>query len=178
MHYNVFILDDRNDRIVEFMNRFNEIDSRLFTIFHANSLCTAKSIFLGPNSFDGVFDIAFLDHDLTDTPYMDCSMKETGSEFVRWILMNGLISKLSSGGVFIHSFNSIGANYMRDLLLANYVFSTGNRSVFCFPAIWERKNFHMTLHFGEDCIDFYNRDVYYKGLLTLSNFHSSCLSSH
>jgi hypothetical protein len=58
------------------------------------------------------FDTVYLDHDLGGETWQDPDDKNTGSEVVRWIVLN----RPRIGRVFVHSMNTPAGNRMADNL--------------------------------------------------------------
>lgn len=118
----VLVLEDSNQRMMEFRQRFLE---RGWIPTFTN---TAKDAIENLQTKD--FDIIFLDHDLGDEVYVDTSSKNTGSEVARWLNRNP-----KSCIVVIHSLNAPAALYMKGLIKGSYHI----------PYVWKEEIFQVSV---------------------------------
>jgi CheY-like chemotaxis protein len=61
------------------------------------------------------FDLVYLDHDLGNQHYVDINLENTGSEVARFIV-NKLDKEKYPKAVIIHSWNTVGATNMEQLI--------------------------------------------------------------
>lgn len=102
----ILILEDNPIRIEQFRKLFkyqNIIISK--TVDNAKRWCKRE-----------VFDALWLDHDLNGRIWEDSNEENSGYQFVKWLVDNGLQKKSLN---YIHSMNPIGANRMLNYLIDN-----------------------------------------------------------
>ena len=59
------------------------------------------------NKYDTIFDIYFLDHDLGGDQMVSIQESNTGSEFAKWLVKQGV--KGNNETIYVHSLNPAGA---------------------------------------------------------------------
>lgn len=62
---------------------------------------------------EDIWDYVFLDHDLGGEIFVDSDNENTGAAVARWIASN----KPKTKKIIVHSYNSIGAKAIRDILI-------------------------------------------------------------
>jgi CheY-like chemotaxis protein len=123
------VLEDNDERIRSFAKIFR--DKKIVADFVINAencvnlLETVK------------YDIIFLDHDLGGEVYVNFRDSNTGSEVARKI--NEKKIDLHGAIVIIHSFNEIGAEYMKQQI-------KGSKKV---PGIWNEERFNRELKISD-----------------------------
>jgi len=129
MKYNILILEDDENRMVEFYDRFKGAESAdvEFLINHAETAEEAIN-FLKSTTYD----LIFLDHDLGGETYVDVNNKNTGSEVARF--MNESEIEFN-GNIIIHSMNDIAAENMLKLIKPK------NRFTIKVQGIWFKRIF-------------------------------------
>lgn len=93
---NVFILEDNQERINKFHNKYPYANI-------VEDVDTAKEIL---KNFK--YDIAFLDHDLEGKIYVDSNEYNTGMTLVKWIIEN----KIKIDTIVVHSCNVCAGDEM------------------------------------------------------------------
>lgn len=105
MGINVFILEDNMDRMEWFYKNMSKLlNTTDYNIIAAKNVDTAKDLW---NIWNGEFEFYFLDHDLDDDIYVDIDESNTGSEFAKWLVEQGV--KGNNEKIYIHSLNPVGA---------------------------------------------------------------------
>ena len=110
----ILILDDSQERLNLFVKNFKGIypNAEVF-------LTTTAKECINYLSEKTVWDLVCLDHDLGDEYYVDPTDSNTGSEVVRWLSANELLTPKPK--FIVHSFNHIQAPRMvYDLKLTGY----------------------------------------------------------
>ena len=107
----ILILEDNPIRIEKFKILFKNQQ-----VDHVNNIQDAKDACLL-----NVYDILWLDHDLNGKIWENSFVEETGYQFVKWLVDNGLQGKSLN---YIHSMNPIGAN-----LMLNYLIDSGRDGI-------------------------------------------------
>lgn len=121
----VFILEDSEDRMVEFRKRFK--DKALIT--HSDKVEEAKKLF----SEEEFWDLILLDHDLGGEAYVNSNHPNTGAAFCRWLAKKNEVKYPSQ--IVIHSANQIGAKEMAKTLREAQMVCSYH------PYIWLEKEF-------------------------------------
>lgn len=100
---NILFLDDRDDRVHYFKSR---VAAPALVVRSAPEAMAALA--------EGVWDLAFLDHDLNDQPHVlsEGRKQNSGSHLVDWILR----ARPRVGRYIIHSTNAAAAHRMKDRL--------------------------------------------------------------
>lgn len=102
----ILILEDNQTRIEKFKELFKYHDIYLYSdVESAKEACKCMD-----------FDVLWLDHDLNGKIWEDSSEENSGFQFVKWLVDNGLQKNSLN---YIHSMNPIGANKMLNYLLDN-----------------------------------------------------------
>jgi len=102
----ILILEDNPIRIEKFKELFRNQDIYLYS----DTLCAKEACKIIE------FDALWLDHDLNNRIWEDSQEENSGYQFVKWLVDNGLQKNSLN---YIHSMNPIGANKMLNLLLDN-----------------------------------------------------------
>lgn len=97
----IFILEDQQVRVDWFFKNFNHC-----SITHAYDARTGAELFHPP------YSLVLLDHDLGDREFVSSDDRNTGSEFLRYVLDSLNPYNLSNTDFVIHSHNSGGARNM------------------------------------------------------------------
>jgi len=108
----IFIIEDDAERIKWFQSNFKYCD-----------LTIAESVTEAVEKFKPPYTLIFLDHDLGGRQYVDSQDKNTGYEFLRYILGYHDFSQTSW---VIHSHNPGGAKNMENFLIKNVAANTIN----------------------------------------------------
>jgi len=102
---NVFILEDDMNRMEWFHNNMSRLlDSYDYNIIAAEDVATAKKLF---EVWNGEFGMYFLDHDLGGEQMVSIQEPNTGSEFAKWLVEQGV--KGNKETIYVHSLNPAGA---------------------------------------------------------------------
>ncbi len=80
-------------------------------------------------------DLLMLDHDLGNRVYVELQDKNTGSEVVRYIVTNKNDEKFKTMKIIVHSYNTVAAKNMVDILRHNKF------DVLYAPSVWEKEVF-------------------------------------
>ena len=99
----ILILEDDPYRIKNFKKMLS-LDN---TLFLSDNVEECKSIY----NDNKPFDVIFLDHDLGGEIFVDSNEKNTGYQFSKFIMNEGV-----NNSVIIHSMNPAGAQRMRSIL--------------------------------------------------------------
>jgi hypothetical protein len=102
----ILILEDNPLRIEKFKILFKNHE-----VTHCDNIKDAKVACLNQ-----IFEVMWLDHDLHGKIWEDSFKEETGYQFVKWVVDNGLQEKSLN---YIHSMNPVGANLMLNYLRDN-----------------------------------------------------------
>ena len=127
-NFRVMILEDDHNRI----NQFKSILE--LQVQDVSYYLTAES-FIEQLENETKIDLMLLDHDLGGKVYVDTKDKNTGSEVVRYIVMNKDQEKYKSTKIIVHSFNGPAARFMVDIL------RQANFQVAYAPGVWQKDVF-------------------------------------
>lgn len=102
----IFILEDNQDRMDFFLDLYRK----------EKIVCTAfvNSAKLWLEDYE--YDVLFLDHDLNEHNLEAITQKETGYDFVKYMVEKGLQKQAV---IYVHSMNPAGAQSMVNLLQSN-----------------------------------------------------------
>ena len=114
----VLVLEDNNERIKQFKQRFLERGWYCTYVDTADDCLRMLK--------NGQYDLIFLDHDLGGEELVNTDYKNCGSEVARQFPKDIKYEK-----VIIHSLNTVGAEYMKQLI-PNSIWA---------PFIWTTKEF-------------------------------------
>jgi len=103
----IFIIEDDSERIKWFLKNFNHCD-----------ITVAESVKEGVDKFKPPYSLILLDHDLGGRQYVSSEDRNTGSEFLRYILDGLDPYNFSNVDFVIHSHNPGGAHNMKMQLKA------------------------------------------------------------
>lgn len=132
----VLILEDDGQidkRMPHFRERIKELEEMSKSKIELIHVETAKDCISELESIPHAkekFDVIFLDHDLGGEVYVDTNREDTGSEVARWINENP--EKIYDAFVITHTFNSVGAKNITELLPGSIYI----------PGIWMKDKFH------------------------------------
>jgi hypothetical protein len=144
----IFILEDNQERIDEFIKRFDEVKNiNDFFDIELDIAKSAKSALKMLNKAlkeNKKYDLMFLDHDLGKEVYVDSSDKNTGYFVIKQFNYSFekilTVSDIGIPKIIIHSYNVIGAHNMR-LQLSNHIVDY-NKKVYYIPEVWAQRTFH------------------------------------
>jgi len=126
--FRVMILEDDSGRI-------NQFKSILELQVQDVSYHLEAEDFIKQLSKETRVDLMLLDHDLGGRVYVDMEEKNTGSEVVRYIVGHKDEEKFKSTKIIVHSYNTVAARYMVDLL------RHCDFDVLYAPGIWQKEVF-------------------------------------
>lgn len=136
MEVKFFILEDDQERVKHFVQRFRELKSKGVEVSYKLTDKADRAIDMLSKE---EFDIIFLDHDLGGEVYVDTNHENTGSEVARFI--NGSELEFKNTQCIIHSMNTPAARHMNELI------ETKIPSTHRVVGVWFPEVFHRVLSF-------------------------------